>query len=283
VPSTSAFFPGFLRHSSLEVALGAVAANMAAHRYLSEQVPFGMEQVLLGLATLGIYGIDRIADVRRGNALKPGHHFYAQHIKAMTVFTGACCLAGLVLALYQGARQREILQIGGPMALAAGVYLLAVQATRRLKLPYIKEPWVAILYSSAIWALPIVETPGLARPGLFMLFAWVLLAMLNLLVSTAEEAGYDRAEGGSSLSIILGQRISTWLTYLLLGGLIFCCGQALRFQNGLLPWITSGLGMATSVMGFLPPRPGKVFSRRFIVDGLLILSVAGAAILGLHG
>ncbi len=279
--SSTPFLPGFLRYASLEVALGAVAANVAAHRYLSGQVQFGVEQVLLGLAVLGIYGLDRLADVRRGYFVKPGHRFYTDHLQTMTVFTGVCCVLGAVLAVYAGAREPAILKIGGSIALAAGVYLLAVQATSRLKLPYIKEPWVAIIYSAAIWTLPIVESPQQAQAGLAMLIAWILLAMLNLLVSTAEEAGYDRQEGSSSLALILGPRITSWLMYMLLGGLIFSCGHALRYHAGLLPWITAGLGLATTVMGFLPARPGKVWSRRFIVDALLILSVTGVLILHL--
>lgn len=240
------------------------------------------ETTLLATAAFLVYNTDHLLDSRRSLALpesnrRPIHIFFQENKKWLSWGLGGLGIMGLLLAFIYLPRLPYLQMLALPLLVAVGVYMLAVGVTSRMRLPFIKEPWVAIIFAISVWAGPLVNNNTNARAGLFMVAAFALTCLLNLLVTGAEEAGQDRLEGNFSLSLLLGPKLMAWVVMVLLGGVFYCCGHALMAQPGLLPYLVSGIAALTAILIWVPPRPGQVLSRRFLAD--LALALVGISLL----
>jgi hypothetical protein len=263
------FLFGLLKHSSLEVALGAVVMSMMVASTCDAYVPASV-YLSLFLAVWFIYILDRLFDARKipASASNPRHHFYQEHFsQLLTVLVMVGC-AGLLSLIYLPA---PVLLYGVLVMGSCLLYLLWVFLSTR-SLP--KEVVVAALYTAGISLAPrALANSGVPPVDLLILIVIFLIAFINLVLFSRQERQYDMADSQESFITRLGSgAIRLLLSSTFFAGMICIAGISL-FTDNLLP-LQALLTMMLVILWILYQRMAYFQSSltyRLIGDGIFLI------------
>ena len=234
------------RYLSLDVALGAVVSAWAIWKLPDgQQVPSGLSILVLGLAVLVIYTLDRLLDVRKADQpATPRHAFHAQHQALLwKILIGVAATAFLLSYLIPSAVAFFGLKLAGLVA----IYLFLVsRLPHRNAAQYAKEPVTALLYAAGVWG------PVFAMHSPAGWTDWTLCAMFggvalqNLLLFSLYEARL--MPGANNLSTRWGAGFSAdvlMVVFLLVsvGGVFIGIWADFPYQRrmSLVIWAMSGI------------------------------------------
>ncbi len=215
------FFVGLVRHSSIEVATGAVVMSMVVASTTGAEVP-GVVFWALFLAVWFIYILDRLFDARKIStaAVNPRHHFYQEHHAKMLRLLLFVGLAGLSLLMFLPV---PVLIYGVVLMGSCLLYLLWVFFSSR-SLP--KEVVIAVLYTAGISLAPLAMLErSMEAMDMLLMGEILLIAFINLVLFSRHEMNYDIRDGQESFITRWSPRrldaMMTLLYGLALSGLTF--------------------------------------------------------------
>lgn len=253
-----------------------VVASLSEFTALTLELPSAWEpSAIVALATLVIYNLDRVFDLRGGEApdIRGGWRtalLRAGVALALLLPLLALAPASTMLLVALGTTACSL--YGAPLGRAA-----APRPRRRLKdLPGVKAWFVGGAVAVATVAVPAsyaAQVDGRALP-LFLLIGAATLVDAHLFDLRDHER--DRARGLATLPVLLGIRRTKWL--LATVAALACSGAALlgrHFGLALLP--ESGVVLAASLLLIASVRaetPRLAYA--LVVDGMLLLPLAVA-------
>lgn len=195
---------------SLDVALGAVCSALFFSKLLQVQVlPYGM--IALAMSVWVIYTIDHLLDAKKikGPASTERHRFHQRNFKALTIAVAAVVMITLVVVMFI----RPAVLKGGLLLISCCAMYLLVH--RFIGFP--KELLIAVLYTAGV-LLPSLSVTKvtLAHLPFFIVCQFMLTALLNLIIFSWYDRVRDRADGSTSMVLLLGERRSRLIIWSLL-------------------------------------------------------------------
>jgi len=204
----------FIRIFSLDIVAGALAALAFSSSVMEISLPRSYYTVL-GLVVWLIYTADHLMDgaKTRGTSPSETHNFFNTYkIPIILVFVLALVFT-FRLVLYR--LDLSIIEFGIAPGFAVLIYLLLNRYyEKESKWFFIKELWIAIIYSMAIWGGPLIYAGDVISPyQLLLIVSFGLIILSNVLIYSIFERDLDEKEGNRSLVIDFGLKFSTILVY----------------------------------------------------------------------
>lgn len=192
----------FLNLVSVDVACGAmVCAAFFARIFQIELRPQGL--AALGITVWIIYAVDHLLDARqlKKEASTKRHLLHQRNFRAVCTLVAVGVMIDLCLILFI---RRQVFVWGMGLAIVVLLYLLF----QRLITPF-KEATGALLYAGGV-LLPVLSlhiTP-LSASLLFLMIAFVLTALINLVLFSWFDLEHDRNDTQLSLVTFFGKQNS---------------------------------------------------------------------------
>ena len=127
----------------------------------------------------------------------------------------------------------EIIIFGIGLGIFVSVYLLLIQIKGSEKTFWLqKELIVAMVYTSGIWGTPVLfSMQVIGLPEIMLIVSFFLIVWADILIIALFEIKNDQQDGFTSLPVIMGKKMSTWLIRTLLFISIFILLFIFLFQN----------------------------------------------------
>jgi hypothetical protein len=214
---------------SIDVAIGAMICAMFFGRLLHVVIlPYGF--AALGLTVWIIYTADHLRDARLINttASSERHAFHQRNFKALLISLVVAALIDAVLIIFI----RRPVFIGG-IALTVFVALYLVFQSY---LHFLKEVFVALLYTLGVLLPSVALTSSIALPEILLMIQFFLLALLNLFIFSIYDYESDKKDKLASFATRFGKNIvKRWvialgLTWIFICGYVFIVTNVARFE-----------------------------------------------------
>jgi len=198
-------FFSLIRIFSLDIVAGALASLVFAASLMDVDLHRSY-YVIMALSVWLIYTMDHLMDgaKTRGNSESETHKFfYTYKIPVILAF-----LISLVLdfrLIVYGLDER-IIQFGMGPGLAVILYLLMNRYhDTKQKWFFIKELWIAVIYTIAVWGGPVIYGGDFLNASQIMIIvSFALLIFSNVLIYSIYERENDALEKNKSLVLDLG-------------------------------------------------------------------------------
>ncbi|MCB8994547.1 MAG: hypothetical protein H6538_02950 [Bacteroidales bacterium] len=213
------------RYFSLDIIIGAIASLVFASSVMGVVMPRPY-YIILGLTVWLIYTADHLMDgvKTRGKSESDTHNFFYKYkIPIILVFL-LVLVFNFRLVMYR--LDEKFIEFGFAPALAVVVYLVLNRyygdAPRYF---FIKEVWIALIYTIAIWGGPFIMANDLFTPAsLLTMLSFFLLIFGNVLIYSIYERDKDEKDNNRSLVRDFGLRMTINLA---LAGLILAILSAI--------------------------------------------------------
>lgn len=188
---------------SIDVVLGALAGLV----FFSKLLRIELESqvfLLLGLAVWSIYTADHLLDSHKKTEvdLSPRHFFHLKYKNSLRIILVLVLICGLILAYYTFGLGSELVWslILGTMI---SVSMLLIRLDGR-SMVWAKEISIALFYVLGIAWIPLlrVKVLDLNWEIIFFLGSYTLLALINLLILSHLDRGYDQRNGFLSSALL---------------------------------------------------------------------------------
>jgi hypothetical protein len=188
---------------SIDVVLGALAGLV----FFSKLLRIELESqvfLLLGLAVWSIYTADHLLDSHKKTEvnLSPRHFFHLKYKNSLRIILVLVLICGLILAYYTFGLGSELVWslILGTMI---SVSMLLIRLGGR-SMAWAKEISIALFYVLGIAWIPLlrVKVLDLNWEIIFFLGSYTLLALINLLILSHLDRGYDQLSGFFSSALL---------------------------------------------------------------------------------
>jgi len=188
---------------SIDVVLGALAGLV----FFSKLLRIELESqvfLLLGLAVWSIYTADHLLDSHKKTEvdLSPRHFFHLKYKNSLRIILVLVLICGLILAYYTFGLGSELVWslILGTMI---SVSMLLIRLGGR-SMVLAKEISIALFYVLGIAWIPLlrVKMLDLNWEIIFFLGSYTLLALINLLILSHLDRGYDQRSGFLSSALL---------------------------------------------------------------------------------
>lgn len=239
-------------------------------KFLGVDIPIATT-LALGLTVWVIYTFDHLLDARnhRYAVISERHAFHKKHFQTLSagVVIGLIGLAGLLFSM-------PIATVLWGAALGCGVlaYFFTIGMVRMKGLVH-KEIMIAVIYTGGLFTGPISIYQGqVTWPHVILFLQFFILALLNLVVFSCYDRGFDKKAGFPSLVLSLGKSRS----YLLIRVLFFL-EIALVTGNFLLGTgeqaIFLGMVLLLFLIHIFRDSPFVLRNYRWIGDGVFLAPV----------
>jgi len=200
----------FIRIFSLDIVAGAIASAIFSSSVMEINLPRSYYTVL-GLVVWLIYTADHLMDgaKTRGKSPSETHNFFNTYkIPIILVFILVLVFT-FRLVLYR--LDLSIIEFGIAPGFAVLIYLLLNRYyEKESKWFFIKELWIAIIYSMAIWGGPLIYAGDVINPAqLILIVSFGLIILGNVLIYSIYERELDAEEGNRSIVRDFGIKFST--------------------------------------------------------------------------
>lgn len=275
----------------LLLATAAASLTWATGRLLRQALPWQVS-ALVGAATLALYNFDGLVPYKRTQpATTRRGQWLRTHPRTLLLLTLGGLAGAAPLALHLLLTAPRLLGLLLPLTLLAGLYSVPVlpgerglAGTTRPRRPLRDVPALKGVLIAAVWAGLTVGLPALVLPapvpptalGVLLLrrFLWILTLTL---VFDLRDVAKDRAAGTRTVPLLLGERRTKWLAYLLLAGLPWLLPPGLPAAASwvlLVPVLTA----AALVAGARPERSDYYYAG--LADGVLLLPAIAEWLVG---
>lgn len=263
-------------YGHLLLASAAASLTWATGQLLHQRLPPALPW-LAGAATLALYNFDGLVPYKRRQlaaATTPRSFWLARHARTLRALALLGAGATLPLAAHLLLYAPDAVRLLLPLGILAGLYSVPVVPWRGRWHPLRDMPLLKGVLIAAVWAGVTVQLPALlgqpAAPAqLPVLLARRILFVLALsLVFDLRDQVKDRAAGTLTVPLLVGERRTRWLAWLLLAGAALL---PLPDETGLrrLFVVTPLLGAAAVVAGARPGRSDYYYT--VLADGVLLL------------
>ncbi len=192
-----------MRHLNLDIVLGIICTELFAQIVLNVHVLPAWWFVVPAAAWL-MYTIDRLLDVRKqGNQYNtPRHRFHLKHQRALWTLVALiipCTLVAALLFLLP-----DVWIVGAVLGTLTLLHVVTQGPGLRKYRGVIKDATVVIIYTSAVWSVPLLRCAQ--RPFAVWLFpaAFLVLATQNVVLFGLMEMRSDETLDRSSVVRTLG-------------------------------------------------------------------------------
>jgi len=190
---------------SLDVAAGAVCSSLFFAKLLDVNIlPYGL--LSLAMSVWIIYTIDHLLDAKKivAPASTERHRFHQRNFKALCWIVSLAVVINVVVIMFV---RPAVLKGGVILIICCGLYLLAHRFVR-----FPKELLVAVLYTAGV-ILPSlsVTTRPVDQLPFVAIVQFMLTALLNLIIFSWYDRHRDKADGSSSIVLLLGETKSMFL------------------------------------------------------------------------
>ncbi len=266
----------------LLLATAAASLTWATGQLLRQALPWQVS-ALVGAATLALYNFDGLVPYKRAQpATTRRGHWLRTHPRTLLLLALVGVIGAAPLALHLLLTAPRLLWLLLPLTVLAGLYSVPVLpgatgqpgVTPRRR-PLRDVPALKGVLIAAVWAGLTVGLPALVLPTpvpsaaltvlLLRRFLWILTLTL---VFDLRDVPKDRAAGTPTVPLLLGERRTKWLAYLLLTGLPWLLPPGLpKAASWLL--LVPVLAAAALVAGARPERSDYYYAG--LADGVLLL------------
>ena len=196
-----------IRLFSLDIVAGALAALVYSASVMGIELPRSY-YLIMALTVWMIYAADHLMDgaKTRGKSDSGTHNFfYTYKIPVILVFL-IVLIFDFRLILYR--LDHKIIEFGMAPGMAAVAYLILNRYYGDApKWYFIKEPWIALIYTIAIWGGPIIIAGDRVNPAqIIIIISFFLLIMSNVLIYSIYEREEDARQGNKSFVKDFGLR-----------------------------------------------------------------------------
>lgn len=243
-------FYRYIRILSLDIVAGAMASLCFAANVMEVELHRSY-YIILGITVWLIYTADHLMDGARtkGKSLSETHNFfYRFQIPLVLVFL-ILLILDFRLVVYR--LDQRIVEFGMAPALATVFYLLLNryygQASRWF---FIKELWISLIYTIAIWGGPVILAgDSMNTSQLLLASSFFLVISSNVLIYSIYERELDAREGTRSLVRDFGLTVSLNTSLLvLIISLLLSLIAYLFFDAGLIHWVLLTIIPATLLL-----------------------------------
>lgn len=194
----------------MDIVVGAIASAVFSSSVMEINLPRSYYTVL-GLVVWLIYTADHLMDgaKTRGNSPSETHNFFHSYkIPVILVFILVLVFT-FRLVLYR--LDLSIIEFGIAPGFAVLIYLLLNRYyEKESKWFFIKELWISIIYSMAIWGGPLIYAGDIINPvQLVFILSFGLIILGNVLIYSIFERDLDAEEGNRSIVRDFGLKFST--------------------------------------------------------------------------
>ncbi|MCF8381252.1 MAG: hypothetical protein K9H49_16895 [Bacteroidales bacterium] len=208
----------YYRLFSIDIIAGALASCLFAFKIIDVQVSVPLLFVL-AISVFSIYSLDHVIDgIRKEGMSDTGsHRYFFLHRKVLLIIVIFTILSGLGISFFY--LSLDIIKFGIFAATLLSAYFLFNQIrTAVWKKLFIKEFWIASIYTLVIWGLPFVESNySIAYSSVFLAISFGFLVLGNVLIYSYFGFFSDRSEHEKSIAIQFGRRGCRILIFLVLG------------------------------------------------------------------
>lgn len=212
-----------MRHLNLDIVLGIICTELFAQVVLNVHVRPAWWFVVPAAAWL-MYTVDRLMDVRKqgGQYDTPRHRFHLRHQRLLWSVVLIVAPITLVIAILY--LLPDVWIVGAVLGSLTLLHEVTQGPGLRRYRGVIKDATVVIIYTSAVWSVPLLRCTS--RPLGIWLFpaAFLLLATQNVVLFGLMEARSDETLDRSSLVRTIGTSSAAMLFHgcsVLIGGLAF--------------------------------------------------------------
>ena len=221
-----------LRILSIDIVLGALSGGIMTVKMLEVEMETTWWFVL-ALAVWIIYTADHLIDSQnlKGNAFSERRYFYYKHFCLFLIIE--IILIILTVSVSFLFLNKNIIYFGAGLGIFVAIYLLMIQIKGSEKTLWLqKELIVALVYTLGIWGGPILHfTNKIALPDVMIIISFFLIVWADILIIAQFEIKNDQQDGFTSLPIIIGKKMSTWLIIILLLASVFILLFLFFFQS----------------------------------------------------
>ena len=209
--------------------LGAVFSNRFAARLSDVDPVHWATTPLLALVVWAIYTADRLLDVRKPQWPNTGRHrFHAANADLLWGVVGGALAVGAILVFFLPG---TVIKFGAILGTICIVYVAGVsQVPERSTLLVLKEPLVAILFTTGIWGCVWVQRAAVGWPFKAEAVLFLGIALQNILLFSVYEQQEKEANADPSLATFWGvarcETILRWLVCGIVAGALTVCFTA---------------------------------------------------------
>jgi 4-hydroxybenzoate polyprenyltransferase len=190
----------FIRLFSLDIIAGAMASLIFSSTVMGIELPRSYYTVL-ALTVWLIYTADHLMDgakTRGKSDSEARNFFYTYKIPIILVFLMVLVFT-FRLSMYR--LDEKIIEFGMAPAVAVIVYLLLNRYYGSApKWFFIKELWIALIYTLAIWGGPVIQAGDIVNPTqILLIVSFFLVIFGNVLIYSIYERETDIRENNKSL------------------------------------------------------------------------------------
>jgi 4-hydroxybenzoate polyprenyltransferase len=264
----------FIRLFSLDIIAGALASLVYSSRVMGIDLPWSYYTVL-ALTVWLIYTADHLMDGAKTlgkSDSEARNFFYKYKIPIILVFL-VILVFTFRLSMYR--LDEKIIEFGMAPAVAVVIYLLLNRYYGSApKWFFIKELWIALIYTLAIWGGPVIHAGDVVNPAQILLIASFFLVIFgNVLIYSIYEREIDIREDNNSLVRDFGIRVAVNTAVFSLSFSILSALSAFIFLHSELIFCMPILLIASSML-LIISFPGVFSERKLygkIADLILLL------------
>jgi len=202
---------------SIDVVLGALSGGVLAVKSLNVQMGVAW-WIVLAVAVWIVYTTDHLIDSNKLGNTASGERrlFYYENSRIILVTT--IVLVVVVLFISFLLLDNKIVWFGLSMGIFVAIYLLLIQIKGSKKTIWLqKELIVAIVYSTGIWAGPILCSLNIIGfYEIILIASFFLIVWADILFIAQCEIENDKRDGFTSLPVIIGEKNTVKLISLIL-------------------------------------------------------------------
>ncbi len=240
----------YLHFWSLDIVLGVVAGSIFAASVFVHLLPVSYF-IIIALSTWIIYFTDHIIDgIKAGpEAPNPVRRTFYRYKIPFILLTFIIAVFDFRFILY--VLNPDVIRYGFVLLMATAVYfMLQLFYGSSYKLFFIKELWVAIIYTLAIWGGPIIYSGrDIGFSEISMIIVFGLLVLSNVLSFSFYEIGEDRNQHKKTFATDFGAGatrkamliINLLALFVLLASIIFTGARFSFLHYAILFLMTAGL------------------------------------------
>jgi len=195
----------FIRVFSIDIVAGVLASLVFASSVMNVSLPRS-HYTVLGLVVWLIYIADHLMDgaKTRGKSTSETHNFFNSYKIPIILIFLLVVIFTFRLILYR--LELNIIEFGIAPGFAVMIYLLLNRYyEKESKWFFIKELWIAVIYTLAVWGGPVIYAGDIISPVQFIqIAAFGLVILGNVLIYSIYEREADEIDGNRSIVINFG-------------------------------------------------------------------------------
>lgn len=258
----------YIRIFSLDIVAGAMAALVYSSNVMGIELTWAYYAVL-ALSVWLIYLADHLMDGVKtyGKSSSETHNFFYVHKIPIILIFLMTLVFTFRLAMYS--LDEKIIEFGMAPAVTTIVYLIM---NRYFGKGFIKEMWIALIYTMAVWGGPVIYAGDRIILWQFLLIAsFGLIIFGNVLIYSIYQNKSDWQEGNRSIATDFGMKPAIFIAIVsMCFAIIIPFIAFLFFGAGLIPMIPLVLISSGMLLIVSHPRVFSVYNRYGVFADLLL-------------